>query len=80
MTVFLMSQWNYGKPTTKLLLFSDAVESIKSSGNHTSMITLKGKDETYLVVGSVDELARKIETGKGRFVVDLTFDDQPKNA
>lgn len=80
MAFFLVSRWNHDKPTTKSLFFSDAVESIQSSGNDISEITLRGKKETYLVFGSVDEFARKIESSKGRFVVDLTFDDQPKNA
>jgi len=80
MTFFLVSRWNYDKPITKSLFFGDAVESMQSHGNNISEITLRGKEETYLVVGSVDELARKIEASKGRFVVDLTFDDKPKSA
>jgi hypothetical protein len=53
----------------------DAIEEDKEShyheGKNLSMIQLKGNSR-ICVIGSVEEIAHKIETDKGRFVVDLT--------
>jgi len=53
----------------------DSVEENKGShyheGKSLSIIQMKG-DARICVIGSVEEIAHKIETDKSRFVVDLT--------